>query len=304
MTRFRSDSSSPWQLTALELTKAEEDGAWRPAGYSSYTQYVAAVAQKLGKTPPALWRLIRAVRAYKNLQAQFPGQPDFIDLPVDLAPESLSHLVQLSRVAPRDLIAQLLPQVVNGSMRRDQLKSILDVHLHQTNSTVPRGRRANAGLSPEVSDERKRLAAADAAAIIRAAETAATWLGVPPGTSDVRVFTDASISTNSVRRFRFDLIVAARNREAQSVEIHCVETKSGSAIQRFPERFAAIYAYSDYFWLLVIDPDGRNPVRLPASMPNVIGILLFVDGEITVQRRALPTGGEASGTLAKQLLLR
>ena len=143
------------------------------------TSWLRKYAEETHRLPSSLWRILSAGRYYRELQRKFKDQgiplPDLIDPTLAASPESLELLHKISRVAPRELLADEL-RVMKGELSRRDLREIWFTYRPVMQGRTARGA---SGMIPKFDFQNKQMSIdrdkGEALNLIR--KTGPGWLG-------------------------------------------------------------------------------------------------------------------------------
>jgi len=301
----------PWPYVARCLDEVEKTEYWAGTA-SSFTEWLKKNEGKLGSKESTLWRYLVVGRYYQDLQKQFSrvnlDYPPLSELPAHVSPEKLEVLSKLARVAPRDFFEELMYQVLDNTITRDDIREKWNAFRPALKGKTARGRRV---LPPSVNiknqDEYESIQEAMIINAIKAAGS--SWLSdQKPQMYKVQMHV-ALNKSSPVQRPLFPAVVLYKEGESKDLEIHGLETMRHFVFNKnILKRLEYLSEYCDYLWV-VKNKDDPNIVRngfVEEHYPKYVGLMMIDGPDISIVRQALSCYQDykKANELLKALLLK
>jgi len=303
--------SMPWTELSVLLDQVDKTGYWEQTA-SSFTDWLKSNAEKLGNKESTLWRYLVVGRYYHDLREQFARvqleYPPLLELPKHVSPEKLELLSKLGRVAPKDFFEKLIYDVLDNAITRDDIREQWEAFRPALKGRTARGRRA---LIPSVNMKNKdEYKSVREAMIINALKAyGASWLGESSAKMyEVRMHIKVAHKAPELGKSNIDAVILYKAEDSTDLEVHIIGTIPSFLRHRVAERFPSLSDYCDYLWIAA-HKEGSTPVRerkFHKNYPEHIGLIMVDDGDISVERKAMPCKKNLAkaNELLKELLLK
>ncbi len=280
-----------WVVVGEFLERVRASESWKKEGANSFTEWVRSLAPFSVAT---LWRYHAAARYLKQLSEKLAKgkkpQESLESLPGTVSPENIELLAKLARVAPSSVLEPLTEGVLNGSIRRNELRRTWQAFRPALAGRTARGR---GSAIPQV-DQSNPLQYDNLlkGMVLNALDRSGpSWTGCAKPAL-YRLFFQVSPDPDpglSVLPGRFDAVAVLRRKPEAPLELHeveCVGDVQDAALWRIVS-FAN--QYTDYVWV-ASDPKASS-LR---GMPKSVGCLMVKGSRIVVGRPAARTKNPAS----------
>lgn len=303
--------SLPWPYVARCLDEIEKTKYWADTA-SSFTEWLKNNEEKLGSKESTLWRYLVVGRYYQDLQKQFLrvnlDYPPLSELPAHVSPEKLEVLSKLARVAPRDFFEELMYQVLDNTITRDDIREKWKAFRPALKGKTARGRRV---LAPSVNiknqDEYKSIQEAMIINAIKAAGS--SWLSdQKPQMYEVQMHVTLN-KDDPVQQPLFPAVVLYKESKTKELEVHGLETMQHFAFNKhILKRLERLSEYCDYLWVVKYkdDPSVTPNGFVTEHYPAYAGLIMIDGSDISIVRQALACQQDykKSNELLKALLLK
>ncbi len=280
-----------WKVVGefLEMVRLSE--VWREEGANSYTQWVNSLAPFSRAT---LWRYHAAVRYLKQLSGKLAKGKiplrSLESLPSGVSPENVELLAKLARVAPPSVLEPLTERVLDGSMRRDELRRTWQAFRPALAGQTARGR-GSAIPRVDQRDPQQHDGMLKGIVVNALDMSGPSWTGCEKPAS-YRLFLHVTPDPDPGRLVlpgRFDAVAVLRRKPEAPLELHavgCVGAVPDAALGRMCSIAAQ---YCDYVWMASHSEGGSLP-----GIPKSVGFLAVKAERIQVRRAAARTKYPAS----------
>lgn len=300
------DKNRTWGQIADLIINCEQKRYWAGT-YPSFTSWLTLLAESLGVKPATVWRYYSSGRFYQKLSKEINAKGiaclPLHQLPPSVSSENLEILHKLGRVTEGNVLHDIVLKVLSGSMSRADLRSTWIAYRTVLDGRTARGRGV---VVPQINrsdpSHDQLLNIAEMFSSIKRGDK--SWVGIENPHS-FRIYSDVrpEYSMHDSVKMHFDVVVADRFKVSTSLDLHIVFLRPDSnlKVDRSIKSFYRAVPYCNHVWLAVKDPDfDINQDNLPLF----VGIILVLDGSITVLRQPTNTDGLGSraGDLAKALI--
>jgi hypothetical protein len=285
---LRSGAKFTWAQTGQLLDAVESSRYWQKEGAASFTAWLRALAQALGRKERILWRYLSAMRYYQQLQAQLKARngeiPTLAQLLPAVSPGHIELLFRLARVAPPDMVQSLTDRLMTSQVTRAELQRAWQTFRPALGGWTARGRGTGKPTDRDNWRQRDDLSKAVVLHELQSADT--FWKDIVKA-ADYRFL--LNIRSIPVPDYRsgcpFDAVAVVYPEQDQYFfhGIQYVGTVLTATTKRHVLRGAA---FCDYLWVVRhVETDGADVKWIPDS----IGLLLVKRGSVQVIRPASRT---------------
>lgn len=127
-----------WKECGVELLKDKASADWQSQS-STFNSWALGHAERYGKTPGALARILRIVNFYQDLRDSFE-LPDFGLIPEGVSASALNDFSRLIRVLGEEDKQFLVKRIKAGDLSTSHTASLLETYKKSMLETSPRGR--------------------------------------------------------------------------------------------------------------------------------------------------------------------
>lgn len=283
---LRSEARRTWAQIGQLLDKVESSRYWEGEGAASFSSWLRALAESLGRKERIFWRYLSAVRYYREMQKQLEARkieaPTLAELAPSVSPGHVELLCRLAQVAPREVVGALAERVVTGQITRTELEQVWQTFRPALGGRTARGR----GVSrPRIDsdDPQQRDDLLKAAVLLELQSSDAFWQGI---VNAVHYEVLRGIRSEPVRSDRsgcsFDAVGVVYPERGPFL-FHGIEYVGMVRNALNKRKLIHAAAYCDYLWGVGHMELG---IGVPEGLPDSIGLLVVKSGEVRVLRQA------------------
>lgn len=294
-----------WNQIGHLLDQVETTGFWQGKA-ASFTEWLRSFASSLGLGEASLWRYLASARYYEKLRKTLDGRgvpcPQLRSLPASVSPENLEILAKLSRVANDEVLQNIAKRVVNGSIRRAEMRRTWEAYRPALAGRTARGTGVEVPTI-DLRDPRQFGSVFEAEVLTSLNSADPAWTGIKrPVTYEVFHRVRPAFDKAVRERFEFDAVVVTRAGKNDPLVFHGIEIRGGNCWNPNVEALLKKEKlYCNYLWLVM---DASSQETGDFYLPSQIGRLVVSGNVIRVLKQAKRLPGELTGDLAKGLLIR
>lgn len=294
-----------WAVIGHLLDQVDVTGFWQEHA-SSFSEWLRSFASSLGLGEASLWRYLASARYYKKLQETLSGRgvpcPQLNDLPGSVSPENLELLAKLARVAPDKVVQSIAARVVDGSIKRAEMRRTWEAYRPALAGRTARGTGVEVPTI-DLRDSKQFHSVVEAQVFTSLSAADPAWTGIRrPHSFEIFHRIQPEFDKSARERFEFDAVVVTRASKNDPLEFHGIEIRGNGILT------ASVIAllqkqlpYCNYLWLAI----GAQSQEIDdCDLPAQVGLLVAEYNSVRVLRQAQPSIGKRTGDLAKGLLLR
>lgn len=272
-------------LAALIQDIRSKDG-WRQE-FKNFSEWMLYVSKTYKLSQARLWRYHSSGAFYQRLREQHRSLPNLMDIPANtISAEALELLEKLKRVAPESLVREVEARILSGDMPMKELKTTWATFKPRQTPKSDSRRDAREAASQFEST------------CLHALERDTRWTGLAKVS---RCHVLRSIPDSSGRR-EFDGVALVQKNRSDEVDIHVFDIKITPERTRFQWAYPKWTGEADFCWAV---SNCADPALIMSHLEPHIGVVSFVDDELTVHRKATrQTSDQTFTPFARAILLR
>ena len=304
LTAIKRGDARTWGKVSALLDQIDRSGYWYPES-SSFTEWMNNNADIFGVKPSMLWRHFTSGRYLNQLRGD--GKPrNFIiptldELPKSVGSESVEILAKLERILPEKDFESLLKRLLEGKVRRSELRSLWETHRGVLDGKTARGRYA---AVPKIdrADSRQNQQFIEDNLLCEFKAAGNEWTGLEkPERYDVYLYVTPDGLPSGNITYTLPAVIMIKY-VGGAVIYHAVLLDD--SFQRLKELVESQQVFADYLWVLLQKP--QSEVVLDQEIPKGLGVLTIEKKAVQVLVRPdkMPKSGSRRGDLASALLVR
>lgn len=299
---------SAWGEISHYLQVVEQTNLWSENA-NSFSEWMRAHSQFFEVKESTLWRYLTAGRYYNQLRERLSGvqysYPPLEQLSSKISPENIEILSKIERVAPPNVFTPLAHNVIDGTVKRSELRRLWLNFRPVLLGKTARGRDVTPPKFNPI-DLMQRNTLMESMFFNALEVSDGEWLGIEQ-LNIYKVFTHVKplYKIQPKITIEMDAVILSQDKVSGQIMLHVVEVSSSNSFLT-PLKLKKLEEQSKYCHRLWITVDQVNFLDQLHQIPSYIGLLTIEHNHLHVVKAATESTHIATHTeeLANALLLK